>query len=189
MLARNEPRLDRYRSVDHQHTLHRDYETRGVLRLKSVGAHRYVIDAGTSVLCAAYAVGDDPPRVWTPGDAIPPEFIEAAANPNWVVIAHNAAFEVAVEQHILGARFGWPQIPIERHRCTQATALALGLPAKLERLADALELAHRKDVAGARLMHQMSKPRRPHKDEDPAGTYWFEDQERLIRLYDYCRQA
>ena len=37
-------------------------------------------------------------------------------------------------------------------------------------------------------MHQMSKPRRPHKGEDPNGTYWYEDQERLDRLYDYCKQ-
>ena len=37
-------------------------------------------------------------------------------------------------------------------------------------------------------MHAMSKPRRPRKDEDPAGIYWFEDPERLERLYEYCRQ-
>jgi hypothetical protein len=45
----------------------------------------------------------------------------------------------------------------------------LGLPAKLGMAADALELANRKDAAGERLMHQMSKPRRPRKGEDPAG--------------------
>ena len=99
-------------------------------------------------------------------------------NPAWLVFAHNDGFETAVEQHILGPRFGWPQIPIERHRCTMAMALAVGLPARLSTLADALELANRKDAGGERLMHQMSKPRRPHKDEDPAGTYWFDDQER-----------
>ena len=37
-------------------------------------------------------------------------------------------------------------------------------------------------------MHQTAKPRRPHKDEDPAGTYWFDDAERLERLYSYCQQ-
>ena len=37
-------------------------------------------------------------------------------------------------------------------------------------------------------MHQMSKPRRAHKDEDPDRVYWFDDQERLDRLYEYCRQ-
>jgi DNA polymerase len=37
-------------------------------------------------------------------------------------------------------------------------------------------------------MHQMSKPRRPHKDEDPTQVYWFEDDDRLQRLYAYSRQ-
>jgi DNA polymerase len=69
-----------------------------------------------------------------------------------------------------------------------AQCLALGLPAKLGAAADALELMHRKDDAGERLMHQMSKPRRARKDEDPTGTYWFEDEERLQRLYAYSRQ-
>jgi DNA polymerase len=174
--------------ADQKHTLHRDYETRGVLRLASVGVHQYASDAGTSVLCAAYAVGDNPVRLWTPGDPIPHEFVEAAHNPAWLVCAHNDGFETAVEQHILGPGFGWPQIPIERHRCTMAMALAAGLPARLGALADALELANRKDAGGERLMHQMSKPRRPHKDENPAGTYWFEDQERVERLHAYCVQ-
>ena len=69
-----------------------------------------------------------------------------------------------------------------------AMALAAGLPARLSALADALELANRKDAGGERLMHQMSKPRRPHKDENPAGIYWFEDQERVERLRAYCAQ-
>jgi DNA polymerase len=37
-------------------------------------------------------------------------------------------------------------------------------------------------------MHQMSKPRRRRQGEDPAQTYWFSDDERLQRLYEYCRQ-
>jgi len=64
-------------------------------------------------------------------------------------------------------------------------ALAVGLPAKLETLADVLELANRKDRAGARLMRQMAKPRRPHKDENLSGTYWFDDPERNARLRGY----
>jgi DNA polymerase len=70
----------------------------------------------------------------------------------------------------------------------QAMCLALGLPARLSTAADALELSNRKDAAGERLMHQMSKPRRPRKDEDPNQVYWFEGDDRLQRLYAYCRQ-
>ena len=102
--------------------------------------------------------------------------------------AHGAHFEDAIERHVLHPRLDWPVFPIERQRCTQAMCLALGLPARLSAAADALELSNRKDAAGERLMHQTSKPRRAHKDEDPDHIYWLEDQDRLDRLYEYCRQ-
>jgi DNA polymerase len=102
--------------------------------------------------------------------------------------AHGDHFEAAIEQHVLAPRYGWPLIPLERHRCTMAAALAHGLPARLSAAADALELSNRKDGAGERLMHQTSKPRRARQDENPAGTYWFDDPERFDRLYAYCRQ-
>jgi DNA polymerase len=170
------------------HVLHRDYETRGLIRLNSVGAYRYAADPHTEVLCAAFCVDDGPVQLWTPGDAVPAAFLEAAANPNWIVVAHNDQFETAIEQHLLVPRYGWPLIPIERHRCTMAMSLACGLPARLSAAADALELSSRKDRAGERLMHQTSKPRRPHKDESPDQVYWFDDQDRLDRLYSYCKQ-
>ena len=65
------------------HVLHRDYETRSRCVLKSAGAYRYAADPRTTVLCAAYTVDDDPVKLWTPGDPVPPEFIEAARNPTW----------------------------------------------------------------------------------------------------------
>ena len=143
-----------------QHVLHRDYETRSRAILKLVGTHKYAADPSTEILCAAYAVDDEPVQLWLPGDPVPPEFIEAAHNPSWVVAAHGDHFETAIERHILAPRFGFPLVPLERHRCTMAMALAAGLPARLDRIADALELTNRKDAAGERLMHQMSKPRR-----------------------------
>jgi DNA polymerase len=170
------------------HVLHRDYETRSQAVLKTVGAQRYAIDPTTEVLCCCYAIDDEPVQLWRPGDPVPTEFVVAEQNKNWVVAAFNDAFETAIEKLILAPRYRWPEIPIERHRCTQAMCLALGLPARLSAAADALELSHRKDAAGERLMHQTSKPRRPHKNEDPRKIYWFEDRERLDRLFAYCAQ-
>lgn len=69
-----------------------------------------------------------------------------------------------------------------------AQALSLALPGKLGLAAEALELLNQKDRAGQRLMLMISKPRRPHKDEDPQGLYWFGDEARLRRLYEYCKQ-
>ena len=91
-----------------QHVLHRDYETRSRALLKLVGTHKYAADPSTEILCAAYAVDDDPVQLWLPGDPVPPEFIEAAHNPSWVVAAHGDHFETAIEQHILAPRFGFP---------------------------------------------------------------------------------
>jgi DNA polymerase len=70
-----------------------------------------------------------------------------------------------------------------------AMGLALALPGKLEFIAEALELLAQKDRAGQRLMLMMAKPRRPRQGEDPdKGPYWFDDEDRLERLYEYCRQ-
>src|SRR5215472_12636802 len=171
-----------------KHVLFRDFETRRCVLLKSVGVYKYATDPSTEVLCGAFAVDDEPAKLWTPGDPVPAEFIEAARNPAWIVCAHGAHFEDAIEHHVLHPRFGWPVFPVEKQRCTQAMSLAVGLPARLSTAAIALELSNRKDAAGERLMHQTSKPRRPHKDEHPDGVYWFEDQERLDRLYAYCEQ-
>jgi DNA polymerase bacteriophage-type len=121
------------------HVLHRDYETRSQCMLKSAGAYRYAADLRSEVLCCAYAVDGGAVQLWTPGDnPVPTEFIEAASNPNWIAVAHNDQFETAIEQYILAPRYGWPLIPIERHRCTMALSLAYGLPARLSAAADAL---------------------------------------------------
>ncbi|MGA7250049.1 MAG: hypothetical protein WBX35_02195, partial [Pseudolabrys sp.] len=152
------------------------------------GTHRYAADPSTEIQCVAFAVDDGPVQLWLPGNPLPPEFLYAALDPTWIVVAHNDSFETAIEQQVLAPQFGWPLIPIERHRCTMAMSLAAGLPARLSAAANALELANRKDAAGERLMHQTSKPRRARQDEDPAGTFWFDDPERLDRLYAYCRQ-
>jgi DNA polymerase bacteriophage-type len=45
-----------------------------------------------------------------------------------------------------------------------------------------------KDEAGKRLMREMARPRRPKLEEDPDKLYWFDDADRLQRLYAYCKQ-
>src|SRR5262249_8302251 len=169
-----------------QHVLHRDYESRGVLKLEDVGAWKYAADPRTEILCCAYAVDNDPVKLWLPPDPPPPEFFEAAQNSDWETAAHNAQFEIALEHFILCRRYGFPKFPFSRQRCTMAMALACSLPPKLELAADALELVHRKDKAGQRLMLMLAKPRRPRKDEDPQALLWFDDEERRQRLYDYA---
>jgi len=168
-------------------TLYRDYETRSVLELPEVGAHVYAAHASTDVWCCAYAVDDGEVQLWTPDTPVPDAFVEAAHNPDYVGSAFNDSFERAIEQHIMGPRYGWPLIPIERRRCSQAAAMALALPASLGAVAVALELEYQKDEAGHRLMLQMARPRRPRKG-DPNEIYWVDDPKKIERLQEYCRQ-
>jgi DNA polymerase len=171
-----------------KHVLHRDYESRGVLKLEDVGGWRYAADPRTEILCCAYAVDDEPVKLWLPGDPPPQEFFEASQSTDWEVNAHNAQFEIALEHFILRRQHDFPKFPLSRQRCTMAMALACSLPPRLELAAEALELVHQKDKAGQRLMLMLAKPRRPRKDEDPQALLWFDDEERRQRLYEYAKQ-
>ena len=149
-----------------EHTLYRDYETRSALDLQEVGAHIYAKDPRTEVLCMAYAVDDEPISIWAPGDAVPPAFLEAAKDDTWVVSAFNDRFERSIESFLLSPKYGWPSVPLDRHRCTMAAALACGLPGNLEGVAAAF--GYQKDMVGHRLMLEMCKPlaKLPKDDED-----------------------
>jgi DNA polymerase len=166
--------------------LFRDYETRSTIDLRDVGAWKYSMHCSTDVWCCAFAVDDGPIKLWVPGDPTPAEFVEAAQNPAWLVSAFNDNFERLIEQHIMAPRYGWPLIPLERHRCTQAAALALALPAKLKTAALALALEQQK--SSDETMRSMAKPRKPRKGEDPNGIYWNDTPERLEQLHAYCKQ-
>jgi DNA polymerase len=166
----------------------RDYETRSQLLLKAVGSWKYSTHASTDTWCCGYAVDDGPIELWIPGDPVPPAFIEAANNPDWLVAAFGDGFERAIERHIMGPRYGWPEISIERHRCLQASALALALPASLSGVADALQVDQLKDQTGRRNMLAMSRPRKRRAGEDPNKIYWLDDTERRAQLYAYAKQ-
>src|SRR6516162_9794489 len=83
------------------HVLHRDIETRSILDLTRVGGWRYATDPTTGVWCLAFAVDDQPAQLWTPDQPAPEVFFEAARNPDWLIVAHNDAFERAIEGYIL----------------------------------------------------------------------------------------
>lgn len=171
----------------YKHVLHRDYETKSAVDLKKTGSYVYFEDPSTDVWCCAYAVDDGEIKLWKAGDPVPEEFIECARNPEWLAIAHNNAFERLCERFIMGPRYGFPQIPIERQRCTLAMAYSMSLPGSLDQMVSALGIDEEKDMAGRRVMLAMSKPRRPRKGE-PPGVYWRDDPESLTRLYAYNKQ-
>src|SRR5262249_9599162 len=81
--------------------LHRDYEVRSQAVLRTVGTYKYATDSSTEILCCAYAIDDEPTVLWTPGDPVPAAFMTAATDPAWIVCAHGAHFEDAIERHVL----------------------------------------------------------------------------------------
>jgi DNA polymerase len=169
-------------------TLFWDIETRSPVPLNAAGAWRYAADPGSEVLCVGFGVDNSEVRIWVPSQTVPEEFIAAASDPTWCLVAHNVAFEYAVATHILQPRFGWPEIPLAQQRCSMTLALVHALPAKLENAARALKLIYQKDVEGYLLMRRMSRPRRPRKGEDPNGLYWIDGPELRARLHQYCKR-
>ncbi len=155
---------------------HLDFETRSALDLKKVGLARYVSHPTTAAWCASYAFDDGPIQRWRIGQPPPADLIAHVAS-GGALWAHNAQFEYAV-WHMLG----WPAFPLEQLYCTMAAAYAMALPGNLDDAALALGLAHRKDHEGRALMLRMARPRKV----DPLT--WWDDQERLDRLQDYCDQ-
>jgi DNA polymerase len=159
-----------------------DIETRSTCDLEVAGAWRYAADPATEILCVGYAVDDGPVQTWAPGQPVPVEFTAPST-----VVAHNVQFERAVAIRILQSRHGWPAIPIARHRCTMAMALASAMPGALESVAAILGLPP-KDAEGAKLMKRMARPRRHRKGEDPDQIYWVDGPDLREQLHQYCKQ-
>ena len=145
-------------------------ETRSRVDLRKVGAHRYAADPSTEVLCMAYAVDDGPVQLWRPRRPSSGGILRSCGESE----LGRSVRTTTLSKPPLSSMCCIPASAGRSFRssatvCTQAMCLALGLPAKLSAAADALELENRKDAAGERLMHQMSKPRRARQGEDPGG--------------------
>ena len=166
-----------------------DFETRSTLDLREVGLDNYAKHPTTEPWCLGYAFDEEAPAIV---GAAEPDFARMTASrlrisehlqKGGVVVAHNAAFEIAIWNEILVKRHGWPSLKPEQCICTMAMAYAMALPGKLEGAAAACGLPVQKDMEGHRLMLQMAAPRRT-KD---GSLKWWDEPEKLQRLYEYCK--
>jgi DNA polymerase len=166
-----------------------DIESRSVASLRDVGAWNYAAHATTEPLCLFFAVDDDEPRRWLPGEPVPAPLFDVAHDPKtWNLIAHHAEFERAVLERVLIPRYGFPPIPLEAQHCTQQLALASAYPAELDLLAQALGLLpYRKDHAATKAMREITRPRKPRKGEKHATPQWDEDTTKRELLFARCR--
>lgn len=159
--------------------LHMDYETRSLADLRECGVYRYVEDPTTTVTHLSWRFDEGPVHSVTFPKALPEDVAQHIAAAGRVA-AHNAVFERLVTNQIMHA-----VLPHEQMDCTMARAATIGLPGKLDVVAEVMGLGERKDTEGHALMLRMTRPRKIHAD----GTIeWWEDPVRLAREADYCAQ-
>lgn len=164
--------------------IRRDFETFSACELRDRGLHNYATDPTTGVHCMSWAVDDGPVQLWHP-DLDDRDFRHAQRHAEQER-AHNAAFEIAINNEVMVKRFGWAPMDPARVRCTMAAAYAMGMPGALENLAQALGLPVRKDMVGKRAMLQLAKPREFRADGTPVFWTRADAPEKFVILDSYC---
>ncbi len=153
-----------------------DFETRSRCELVTkgtrmgAGAYKYSLDPSTRPTCLAFKEHGngtvfflDFKKINTPWKDLPEKF-----RVQWLgyivqgyeFSGHNAFFETCIYKNILVARYGWPDIPFRRFRCTAAKAAACALPRNLEGAGAAMNLRVQKDKQGYVAMMATCKPTR-----------------------------
>ena len=162
-----------------------DLESGSEAELTRLGPWPYACHKSTRVWCCGYAIDDQSAKIWRASEPVPPDLLAAITDPECLIVAWNSSFERALWEHVL-PRYGWPALPpVERWRDAMSLALAVAMPARLDKFAKAVPLAAQKVNDG--IMHQSSKPRAARGAEDPnGGPYWLDDPEHLQQLYAYC---
>ena len=158
-----------------------DFETRSTLDLRKTGVYPYAEHPTTDIWVMAYAIDGEPVKLWFPGMEVPGELLLHVLLGD-DMRAWNAEFERVIWREILTKRYGFPEPKLEQWYCTQAEAQAMALPRSLGWAADVLGLPQKKDDDGRQLMLQMAKPRKK------GTTQWWDDEERVAHLANYCRQ-
>jgi DNA polymerase len=140
--------------------VHLDFETRntGGCDLGEAGAWRYAADPATEILTLVYQ-NDGKTRCWHPETGLYGPLGWFAADPAISFICYGD-FEMAVWDHIMVARYGFPPIPLFRWDNAQATCSYLALPRALGKVLPIIGAKTVKDVAGRRLVLSLSRPHR-----------------------------
>jgi DNA polymerase bacteriophage-type len=160
-----------------------DFETRSREKLKLSGAIRYAMDSSTDAICLAYALNDEPVKLWIAGQPLPSDLSQWHTE-GFIFFAHNMGFDRNIWNHVMTKRYGWPELPIEQTQCTQALALYYSLPYPLDLLGDFLESDTRKDKRGKQLIDLLSVPNKK------TGKFTMPEDapELYLEMYAYCKQ-
>lgn len=185
-----------------------DFETKSAADLRKVGAWKYSEHETTEVLCLALKWEGNSPHSLTP-DQVRPNSLQGVLAEVDEIWAHNSEFEVAIWQNVCVKKYGWPELPLEKIRCSAAVAAMHSLPRSLDGVGKALGLPIVKDKRGGYLIGKLSKPKpvnlsdladNPGWEAGPKKRYmvhsvtgeiqylWNEDPEDLAEMYRYCEQ-
>lgn len=168
--------------------VHVDFETRSAADLLKVGADVYAQHHTTEVLCLAYAFNDEPIQLWTP-DLPPPQRLLDHVRKGLTVRGHNiGGFEMLIWNCVCTLLYGWPQLLIEQCEDTMAMAYAMALPGSLDDASRAAGIPYQKDLAGHRVMLQLSQPRATAADGTPIWWTKADHPDKFEKLYAYCIQ-
>ena len=164
---------------------HIDFETYSVCDLPVNGLDNYASHKTTGAHCLGNVFDDEAVQLINMHtDKVTPDhpLLRHVAS-GGVVVAHNAAFELAIWNKVCVPRYGWPELKVEQTRCTMAMAYAMALPGKLELAAKAVGISKQKDIKGAGVMRKLATPK-------ADGSLWkySDDPELFERLFAYCRQ-
>jgi DNA polymerase bacteriophage-type len=158
-----------------------DFETYSELDLRKSSPWAYAEHPTTKVLCMGFRFEDEGVTgLWTPKHSKGHSHFK---HDPLHIEAHNAEFERAIWELIMVPRFGFAEEVT--WECTAARAAALALPRKLDDAGVALGLRTTKDKEGHALMLKMCKPKKP-SEANPEKN-WLHDEEKLNRLYEYCK--
>lgn len=157
--------------------------------LPAVGAAVYAQHPTTEILHMSYDLKDGlGKRRWRPGMPLPADFCSHIAAGREIE-AHGAKFEYWMWQYVAVPRYGFPPIVPAQLYCSMGKARAWSLPPSLADLGDVLDIAHKKDAEGKRLLDKFSVPRKPTKKDPrkrirPTDPQDLEDGERLYAYND-----
>ena len=133
--------------------------------LPTIGTAVYSEHPSTEVLCMAYDLKDGiGKRLWLPTEPFPLD-LETHIK-NWGLIeAWNVGFESWIWNNVCRDKYNFPEVQPWQWRCAAAKARAFALPGSLDAAGKVMDIIHKKDKDGKRLLNKFSMPRNPTKND------------------------
>lgn len=148
-----------------------DFETKSEVSLNEVGSWLYSRHPSTDAMCIGWSDGFMLARQWRYGQP-PPTALFSDILDSDVVVAHNSFFELVVWLNVCHKRYGWPEIPFEKWRCSASKAAACSIPRALGKAGAAMKLSVVKDEGeGRQSMLKLSKNKGKESDVEKMLAY------------------